>query len=95
MARTIYPVGSKFMYVDKNDSGELIAITDEAGKPAERMAVNELNIACTCSFKDETGKPVQATLLTGINDVTFVTQHNPTYRWYFINGQWYYIISNP
>ena len=77
------PGTTKKMHI-KRGTGHHAEVTDEAGIPAETRSMEEMKIKFGNAMADiiEVGE-----------GSTFVTRHNPTCRWYFINGTWQYICA--
>lgn len=84
MAKKIYdiPGTARKMYIEQDDAGKLLKVTDEDGNDAKTVAHGELKI----KFGD-----IEAAIIDVPEGTTFVTKHNPTCRWVFIKGQWRYI----
>jgi hypothetical protein len=86
MPKEIYPIPGtkKNMVVEKDNAGNLISVKDDEGKPAQKVNLREVTINIKC-------EAIDAAVIEVPDGTTFVTKHNPTCRWYFICGNWYYI----
>lgn len=84
MAKKTYdiPGTARKMIVEHDSEKKLIRVTDENGRAAKKVKMGELKI----KFGD-----IEAAIIDVPEGTTFVTKHNPTCRWVFINGQWRYI----
>lgn len=76
------PGTTKKMIVEHDKEKQFVGVTDEAGKPAKKLSKRAMKI--------KYGE-IEATIIDAPEGTTFVTKHNPTCRWYYINNQWYYI----
>jgi hypothetical protein len=97
-----YQVGDsdKWMVVTKNKSGKLIKVTDEEGTPALDGDLSEASITKETGVDPRTNdvtnkKPIEIKFRAPLSSIpdhtTFLSQHNPTCRWYFYGGKWYLI----
>ncbi len=86
MPKEIYPIPGtqKKMVVEKDNAGHLISVKDDEGKPAQKVDLKEGTITVRCGA-------IEAAVIEVPDGTTFATKHNPTCRWYFICGNWYYI----
>lgn len=78
------PGTTRKMIVERDATGEVLSVTDEAGKTVKKLKQGDMKI----KFGD-----IEAAIIDAPEGTTFVTKHNPTCRWVLINGKWYYICS--
>ncbi len=86
MAKKSYeiPGTERKMIVDHDKVTNRLSVTDESGRPAKKVAKGAMKIKVG---------DIEATVIDAPDGTTFVTKHNPTCRWVYKNGQWYYICS--
>lgn len=80
--RLAIPGTTKHMIIEHDSEKNLIGVTDEMGKPAKKLKKGDMKI----KFGE-----IEAAVIDVPEGTTFVTKHNPTCRWVYIGGRWYYI----